>query len=72
MKTPLDALYDYARQQDDLARWLFNDDSLAPGDLERYRKFLENSDEAHELDGEILFCQGLSIGLRLGALSMMA
>ena len=93
MKTPLDALYDYARQQDDLARWLFNDDiaetyreatayahkqqlqlldSLAPGDLERYRKFLENSDEAHELDGEILFCQGLSIGLRLGALARMA
>lgn len=93
MKTPLDALYDYARQWDDLSRWLFNDDlaetyrdaaayaheqqrqllnTLAPGDLECYRKFLANSDESHGLECEILFREGLSIGLRLGALSVMA
>jgi len=45
---------------------------LGAGDLELFRKFLDNADEAHEMEGEMLFCQGLSIGLRLGTLTLLA
>lgn len=45
---------------------------LGAEDLALYRKFLNNADEAHQLECEMLFCQGLAVGLRLGAMGWWA
>ena len=40
--------------------------------LTLYQKFLTNSDEAHQLECEMLFYQGLAMGLQLGTLPLWA
>lgn len=45
---------------------------LGAEELALYRKFLDNADEAHQLECEMLFCQGVAIGLRLGAMGWWA
>ena len=43
---------------------------LTGGDLEKFRRYIDNQAERQDAEGRILFCQGLSIGLRLGSLCM--
>lgn len=44
--------------------------TLAGAEHTLLERFLKNAQTCHEAEREMLFCQGLAMGLRLGALSV--
>ena len=44
---------------------------LSPEDNCRFQKYLTNAEEVHSLETEMLFYQGLAMGLQLGAFTAL-
>lgn len=46
-------------------------DRLIPEDRALLQKYLDNALDAHRLESEMLFYQGLAMGLQLGAMTLL-
>ena len=92
MLTCYETLYNYAKRQEDLTRWLHDIDivkdylqclghsahqqeqlksTLTGEELDLFLKFGENLDAVQDYEQQMLFCQGLSIGLELGLRALL-
>lgn len=92
MRTPLEALYAYAAECDDLTHWLFDRDiietyrqsvtyaevqsarlteRLSPENAALLKNLQDDLRDAHSLELEMQFRQGLAMGLQLGALALL-
>lgn len=45
-------------------------EDLSPDHMSQFRKCMDNTRESHRLESEMLFYQGLAMGLQLGALPL--